>query len=165
MVSVNETPRYRLLYTFSAVLQTVELLLHQTQSLYNQRLEVNWWQAERQACIPRGFYFIAQETVNKMYESYRRIILKRDQKKKERKECVNTEGNKKLGVSSFTRFYLFSLKAATGRSTLIAWSRASQSALTLPFSRLLLGRVVVKGTRTNINTYVHINSTGVYVQI
>ena len=32
----------RPLYTFSAVLQTVELLLHQTQSLYNQRLEVNW---------------------------------------------------------------------------------------------------------------------------
>jgi len=48
-----------------------------------------------------------------MYESYRRIILER-QKKKERKECVNTEENKKLGVSSFTSFYLFSLKAATG---------------------------------------------------
>jgi len=92
----------------------VKLLLHQTESLYNQRLEVNWWQAERQACIPRRFCFITQETVNKMYESYRRIILKRDKKKRAEGVCVNTEENKKLGVSSFTSFYLFSLKAATG---------------------------------------------------
>jgi hypothetical protein len=119
----DNRPLRRPLYTFSDVLQTVELLLHQTQSLYNQRLEVNWWHAERQACIPRRFYFITQETVNKMYESYRRIILKRDQKK-ERKECVNTEENKKLGVSSFTSFYLCSPKGY-GASTLIARSRAS----------------------------------------
>ena len=47
-----------------------------------------------------------------------RIIQKNNteerQKKKGRKECVNTEENKKLGVSSFTSFCLFSLKAATG---------------------------------------------------
>lgn len=138
-------------------------MLHQTQSLCNQRLEVNRWQAERQACIPRCFYFITQETVNKMYESYRRIILKWDKKK--RKKCVNTEENKKLGVPSFTSFYLFRLKPLRGIypdcmvSSFIKGLHTSQS------FRRSSGRVPAEGTRTNINIYVNINDMGVYLQI
>ena len=158
-------PLCRQLYTFSAVLQTVELLLHQTQSFYNQRLEVNWWQAERQACIPRRFYFITQETVNKMYESYRRIMLRRDKKKKSGRSVWTQRRIKNLESLLSPASISFPWKPLRGIYPDCMVSSFIKGLDTPQCSRRLSGRVVAEGTRTNINIYVHINGTGVYLRV